>query len=295
MSVRFAKLGDVVEVTAGQGAPQNSTEFADEGVPFIRAGSLEQLLNGGTLDDCKKIPKSTAAAHQLRLFPKDTVVFAKSGMSATLGRIYRLPKPAYVVNHLAALVPTGRYNPRFLTYWLQRYPPSNLIPNKAYPSIRLSTISAIEVPALRLVEQERIALILDKADAIRRQCRGVLLEIDRLPRAFFLDTFGMARTNPKGFAKECLGNLIGLRSGDFLPARDMDPGGKHAVYGGNGINGRHSRYMFEEPKIVIGRVGVYCGVVHVSEPKSWVTDNALYVDRIRADVEFEYLTSDLLT
>ena len=49
------------------------------------------------------------------------------------------------------------------------------------------------------------------------------------------------------------------------------------VYGGNGINGYHSAYMFEERKIVLGRVGVYCGAVHYTLPYSWVTDNALYV------------------
>lgn len=54
-------------------------------------------------------------------------------------------------------------------------------------------------------------------------------------------------------------------------------GGSCPVYGGNGINGFHDEYMFEKPMLVIGRVGVYCGVIHRTEPKSWITDNALYV------------------
>ena len=57
----------------------------------------------------------------------------------------------------------------------------------------------------------------------------------------------------------------------------MDNEGNYAVYGGNGINGRHSAFMFDQPVLVIGRVGVYCGAIHITEPKSWVTDNALYV------------------
>ena len=46
-------LGSVVAVLAGQPAPK-ANEFSDEGIPFIRAGSLENLLNGGKLADCER-------------------------------------------------------------------------------------------------------------------------------------------------------------------------------------------------------------------------------------------------
>jgi type I restriction enzyme S subunit len=82
---------------------------------------------------------------------------------------------------------------------------------------------------------------------------------------------------PKGWDQTTIGNSLKLRSGNFLSATSMDPDGRYPVYGGNGINGYHSAYMFEERKIVLGRVGVYCGAVHYTLPNSWVTDNALYV------------------
>ena len=70
----------------------------------------------------------------------------------------------------------------------------------------------------------------------------------------------------------------------------MDENGKHLVYGGNGVSGRHNEYMFDESQIIIGRVGVYCGVVHRTRPKSWVTDNALYIkEQLRTDVRSVYL------
>ena len=45
----------------------------------------------------------------------------------------------------------------------------------------------------------------------------------------------------------------------------------------SGINGYYSEYLIEEPKLIIGRVGVKCGVTYITRPKSWVTDNALIV------------------
>jgi|SRR5712691_10804841 len=127
--IETCAIGDVVDVSAGQPAP-NATEFSKEGIPFIRAGSLAYLLNGGRETDCERVPESTARAHRLRFYPKDTVVFPKSGMSATIGRVYRLKGPAYIVSHLAALVPTGLYDPAYLTHWLRRaheftYPSAN--------------------------------------------------------------------------------------------------------------------------------------------------------------------------
>lgn len=157
---------------------------------------------------------------------------------------------------------------------------------------RLSPKVLNEFPVVvppNVAEQRRIAAILDKADAIRRKRRQALAETDTLLRSVFLDMFGDPVTNPKGLPKQALRDLIQVKSGAFLPARDMDQMGVYAVYGGNGINGRHSAYMFKDPKIVIGRVGVYCGAVHVSEPCSWVTDNALYVSKMRSDIEFDYL------
>ena len=33
----------------------------------------------------------------------------------------------------------------------------------------------------------------------------------------------------------------------------------------------------KQQKIVIGRVGAYCGCIHIAQPKSWITDNSLYI------------------
>lgn len=161
-------LGEVVHVAAGQPAPKR-TEISADGHPFIRAGSLESLLQDLTEDDCEKVNSTVARKRRLKLFPKDTIVFPKSGMSAKIGRVYRLRKPSYVVSHLATLIPTEKYDSSFLLHWLRAHPPSRLINDAAYPSIRVSAIADLAVPDLAIGEQRRIAAILDKADAIRRK------------------------------------------------------------------------------------------------------------------------------
>ena len=62
------------------------------------------------------------------------------------------------------------------------------------------------------------------------------------------------------------------------------------VLGGNGVMGFSDKWYLDAPQIlVIGRVGEYCGVVHIASGKTWITDNALYVKEWHnedADLEF---------
>lgn len=70
-----------------------------------------------------------------------------------------------------------------------------------------------------------------------------------------------------------LGDLIHVSSGNFLPRHKMIDG-EIPVYGGNGVTGYHNSYNVDNQTIVIGRVGFYCGSIHLTPNKAWVTDNA---------------------
>lgn len=85
-----------------------------------------------------------------------------------------------------------------------------------------------------------------------------------------------------------LGNIIRIHSGDGLVSKNMVNEGI-PVYGGNGITGYHNKYNVEKSTIVIGRVGFYCGSVHLTENKCWVTDNAFIVDYPEKYFDIKYL------
>jgi type I restriction enzyme M protein len=90
-----------------------------------------------------------------------------------------------------------------------------------------------------------------------------------------------------------LSKIIKLSSGKGLTSQNMVEG-LYPVYGGNGINGYHNEYFLEKPTIVIGRFGAYCGVVHITESNSWITDNGLYVTDFLQEIELAFL-AQLLT
>ena len=89
-----------------------------------------------------------------------------------------------------------------------------------------------------------------------------------------------------------LGYLLKIESGKPLTSKEMKPG-TIPVYGGNGITGYHNDYLVEEETVVIGRVGYYCGSVHVTEPKAWVTDNAFITTYPMGCIDRDYLVFTL--
>ena len=93
---------------------------------------------------------------------------------------------------------------------------------------------------------------------------------------------------PKDWKWVKLGDVLSVSSGKGIKVNSLQ-GGKYAVYGGNGLNGYHSEYLLEEPKLIIGRVGVKCGVMHITKPKSWVTDNALIVEPKNDAFDIQFL------
>lgn len=199
-------LSEVADVVAGQPAPQESEVFGDRGLPFIRAGHLTGLQEGIYPD--QRIDEDLGSSLGLKRAMTGTVLFAKSGMSATKGVVVTLECDAYLVSHVCGVTPFDKLDSRFLMYWLRWRPPSYLIRDSAYPSIRLEDVRDLRIPLPPLPEQRRIAAILDKADAVRRKRQQTLDLADQFLRSAFLDMFGDPVTNPKGWPVVRLANLI---------------------------------------------------------------------------------------
>ena len=85
-----------------------------------------------------------------------------------------------------------------------------------------------------------------------------------------------------------LGELISISSGKGLTSKQMLEGDV-PVFGGNGITGFHNRGNVDKITVVIGRVGYYCGSVHVTPTKAWVTDNAFITVYPENHIDRNYL------
>lgn len=94
---------------------------------------------------------------------------------------------------------------------------------------------------------------------------------------------------PKHWQKTSLGKILTISSGNGLTKSKRNDEGEYLVYGGNGVTGKHSEFLFEEEKLIIGRVGVHCGNAYITKPKSWVTDNAFVVSFDETEINKDFL------
>jgi len=83
-----------------------------------------------------------------------------------------------------------------------------------FKQVNRTHIAEWEIPLPPLLEQKRIAAILDKADAIRRKRQQAIQLADDFLRAVFLDMFGDPVTNPKGFRKGSITELADIITGN---------------------------------------------------------------------------------
>lgn len=225
------------------------------------------------------------------------ILFSKDG---TVGKVAVVPEGAEfgVLSSIAILQPDHEVvDSRYLAQVLKS--PDTLadaLGRKTGSALRrliLKDLKGIRVPLPPLEEQRRIAHLLDEADRLQRLRKEANEKAKRILPALFVEMFGDPETNPKGWEVKSLGELVKVKSGDFLPAKAMSPQGGFPVYGGNGVSGYHDEFMFSESTIVVGRVGQACGAVHHAPPCSWVTDNALCVVEKSADLNESYLVDAL--
>ncbi|HIC91285.1 MAG TPA: restriction endonuclease subunit S [Syntrophaceae bacterium] len=286
------RLGEVAKVFSGSSAPQGSQYFENGKYPFVRVQDVGLFGRTKNLTNTKdKINDEALKKFRLVLAKKGSIVFPKSGAAILTNNRAMLGVDAYVVGHLAIIeADEEQVSKDYLYHWLCNFDVASFVKTTSLPSLRLSLIKEFEIPCPPLPQQRRIVRRIEELTSRIEEAKGLRLaaqkETEAIMPAALHEIFGKAQLEWESVA---LGETIKLTSGRFLPAKQMQDGGPYPVYGGNGIVGYHTQYLFEESKVIIGRVGAKCGCVHITQSKSWITDNALYVTDKLKDIVDEYL------
>ena len=195
---KTVRLKEITEIQSGQGAPQGEGNYSSCGIPFIKAGNLCELIDGKPISEIQKVSETIAQKYKLKLFPKGTVVFAKSGMSCMKGYVYMLESDCYVVNHLACIIPKD-VNGKYLKYYLEYFRPNRLVKDTSYPSISLSDIGEMQIFLDDSCQQQEIVSNLDKINRLIQLRKNQLSELDTLIKARFVEMFGNLKSNTKAW------------------------------------------------------------------------------------------------
>ena len=268
---KYLSDSSVAQVIMGQSPDSSSYNEEKEGLPFYQGKTDFGKVSPTPRVWCSK-PVKIAEANDILL-----------SVRAPVGAVNICTEKSCIGRGLCAIRTKEIVLPKFLYYFFVFYEPilKTQGSGAVFDAITKAFVDKITVPIPpTLAEQQEIVQVLDTMSDIIRLREECISHAQALIPALFQEMFDNPQTNRKNLNKVKVGNILTLSSGKFLPAKEMDENGIYSVYGGNGINGHHNKYLFEEPQLCIGRVGVKCGCVHLTEPKSWITDNALYINKL---------------
>lgn len=293
------KLKNYIDII--RGVNYNSNEAYDVVTPdtttLLRANNIS---SNGTINFDKVIYVSNKNIKDEQIIKKNDILVAMSSGSKDL--VGKAAQSSSDLNcsfgAFCSIVRPKIINPKFIGYYFQtdfyRTKISELSTGININNLRKEYIENLDIAIpSTLEEQQEIVDVLDAASEIIRLRTACIESAQSLIPALFQEMFGDPINNKKNLSKEKIGKILTLTSGKFIPSKELDNNGQYPVYGGNGINGYHNEFLFEDSKICIGRVGVKCGCVHKTKPNSWITDNALYINNYLIPINETYLKEAL--
>jgi Restriction endonuclease S subunits len=204
MSWPMVSLGDVcvlINGDRGKNYPSKEALFL-EGIPFINASNLQDDLS----IKCSGANYITDERFELlsngKVENKD-ILFCLRGSLGKFGIVGDEIEKGAIASSLVIIRPKNKLNHDYLKNYLRSTLCKREIQNyengAAQPNLSAKDLKEFKIPLPPLSEQQRIAAILDKADAIRQKRQQAIKLADDFLRSVFLDMFGDPVSNPKGW------------------------------------------------------------------------------------------------
>ena len=199
--------------------------------------------------------------------------------------------PAYPVFEI---VDTSLIVPEYLKYFFKsdvfQYSIASFVQGSTRTSVKFGKLKTISMELPDKEKQNQIIEILNATERIIERRKEELQQLDELVKARFVEMFGDYHTNSKSFEAHKGSELFKFSSGKFLPEeKRLDTG--IPVYGGNGIAWYTDETLIDYPTIIIGRVGAWCGNIHMVSKPVWITDNAIFIKEQKTEkFTLEFLT-----
>jgi type I restriction enzyme M protein len=159
-------LGEIASIGAGNSAPQEKDLFKNGQYRFFRTSDVGIVhISDNLMSSRDKLNEKGTKG--LKLFPKNTILFPKSGASTFLNHRAMLGIEGYVSSHLATIIPNeNKILPIFLFNLLKEIDAKSLTNDQNYPSLKTSEIAKIKIPLPPIEIQKEIVTELNSYQKI---------------------------------------------------------------------------------------------------------------------------------
>ncbi|PPC75044.1 hypothetical protein C4K68_22745 [Pokkaliibacter plantistimulans] len=309
--VNLGKLCKLVNGDRGSNYPSKDS-ILFEGIPFINAGNLTEV-HSIACSGANYISEERYDLLSNGKVQQGDILFCLRGSLGKFAVVDSSILKGAIASSLVIIRPDtsldGGYLKNYLRSTLCSREISRFENGAAQPNLSAKDLREFQIPLPPLPEQQRIAAILDKADAIRRKRQQAIQLADDFLRAVFLDMFGDPVTNPKGWKVVELSTLVDpddklnygvvqpgdheedgvplVRSGDLS---DVTPDVSQLRRVSTSIDSKHRKSKLKGNEILIACVGTIGRVGWVSEAMiGWNIARAVTRIPIREGVNREYV------
>ena len=174
----WTRLGEISKLSGGSGFPEKYQGFLDKNIPFYKVGSLKNIDDNFYIENSENyIDDDILTEIKAKLFPANTIIFAKIGEAIRLNRRAILKENSCIDNNLMALVSNSSCYFRYIYFWLKKEDLYKYAQATTVPSIRQSTLEELEFPLPPLNEQKRIVEKLDFLFEKTKRAKEIIEEI----------------------------------------------------------------------------------------------------------------------
>ena len=275
--MKKVKLGEVCEIRIGKTPNRSQTLYWGGDYPWLSISDMKGKILCTTKE---KITQEAVEKEKMQIVSKGTVVMS---FKLSIGKVGILAENMYTNEAIANFVVKNNkmlFN-EYLYYALQGMNFDSLtdraVMGKTLNKAKLNNLSIVYNEPFM---QQQIVLRLDGVNKLIESRKQQLSELSKLVKSRFNEMFGDPINNDKKFAEKTGQQCFKFSSGKFLDKNDRVFEG-YPAYGGNGIAWKSRNYLIDNPTIIIGRVGAYCGNVRTTHGKVWISDNAIYIKEFK--------------
>ena len=252
--------------------------------PNITSGRSKPSLGEYNLYGSTGIIGKTATAD----YSGDMLLVARVGANA--GSLQLVNDSCGITDNTLIIKPC-KLSSHYLYFYLQHYNLNRLVFGSGQPLITAGMLKKVRIPFGNQLEQKKIENFLCCIDERITTQNKIIEKLETLIK-------GIRNNIISKIKGDCitLQDIADIYQPQTIASTDLTEDG-YLVYGANGIIGKYRSFNHEKEQICITCRGNTCGTVNFTEPKSWITGNAMvintdnYAKNVNKRYLFHYLSS----
>ena len=210
------KLGDIFEISSGGTPSKLHPEYYDGNIPWVKTGDLKWKYLYDVEDYITEKGLNNSSA---KMYEANTVLIAMYG--ATIGATSILKFPACTNQACAAFKKNEEVLPEYLYFFLKSKRKKFIKDGVggAQPNISVGYLKNVDWEVRNLEEQHEIVNVLNNIQYIVEQREQEMQLLDELIKARFVELFGDAIHNDKGWENDTVEKLCKEIYGGGTPSK----------------------------------------------------------------------------